>query len=246
MGEEIMETKNGFIIYLDLLGYKNLLHSNNKEHVQQLESFIEGFNKDYVKSLVAEHYDRIFDEKRLLFRCYSDNFLIFYESQNLNKGLLGLCIFLTSDFLGSAICKGFMFRASIVYGELSYNDEVIFGSSIVEAYELESGHLEPSIVLSKELKEVYERDKMYEDEIMSPFAQYYPSDRKSANDYYQGIEILIDRLNRQSFVDERTIAKYRWLINEYNRYFDGYYKIIFTEEPGHYRIELKRIRKTSK
>ena len=233
-----MKDKKGFIIYLDLLGYRNIIQGNNQDEIDSLKKFIVDFTDTKAIEGTVGIFKGQFDPKKFLFRCYSDNFLLFYESESEipnSDDLLTTCL-LASYFLGVAIQRGYMLRGSIVFGTLTFNDSVVFGKDIVEAYQLEEGHIEPSLVLSPLLKGLYERDTLFNHEVLSPFACSVNDNYSHAEAYYKGMEILVRRLNLQSIVDERTVAKYRWLVEEYNRFFAGCATVKFSE--GRYHFDL--------
>ena len=232
----MMDDKNGFLIYFDLLGYKNIIAQKDEKTINSLKDFIDRqFKVNNVRNIVGLIKGDNFDINNLIFRCYSDNFLIFYKSECDVESLIST-VCLASFFSNCSIRNGFMIRGSIVYGTLSYNDNLVFGKSIIEAYELESAHNEPNFVLSKELKKMYEDNKLYENDALSPFLLYDKQDYSIGKECFDGIKKMVERLNLQSFVDERTISKYRWLIGEYNRYYNNYCKLIFEEQPGHYEL----------
>lgn len=130
-----------------------------------------------------------------------------------------------------------MFRGSLVFGDIIYNDNIVFGNSIVRAYELENNHIEPSIVLSSELKKEYEKNELYKNEIISPFSFCHNNDCEEAKVFFDGIKKMVSRLNTQSIVDDKTIAKYNWLVKEFNRYFNGYASISFNSGAYHYDVD---------
>ena len=80
-----------------------------------------------------------------------------------------------------------MLRGSIVFGDIYYSDSVVFGESIVKAYELESNHIEPNIALSQDLKKEYEKQKLYDLDIISPFSTRFNDSLEEARLYYEGI-----------------------------------------------------------
>ena len=130
-----------------------------------------------------------------------------------------------------------MLRGSIVFGELEFNDHAVFGKSIIEAYELENNHIDPSVVLSSELQQIYTNEEYYKEDLLSPFSMYFRDDYDFAKTFVNGIEKLVKRLNYQSIVDERTLEKYRWLIKEFNRYYGGRCELVFIEGPSHFDLE---------
>ena len=234
-----MNSEKGYIIYLDLLGYQNIVKRNDSAEIEKLKTFIENFfNSDFLRSKASLLYNN-FDDDKFLFRCYSDNFLLFYKSIDMNSDDFLVSILLSSFIIGSGIKEGYMMRGSIVYGEISYNNNTVFGNSIIEAYKLESGHIEPNIVLSTELKIKYEEEELYKERVLSPFSISDAENYSEAREYFDGIKKLVDRLNTQNIVEERTLAKYTWLVDEFNRYFKHYARIEFDSGFYHYDVQYE-------
>jgi len=232
-----MKTSKGYLIYLDVLGYRNILSSGDKNEIDNLRSFISKLDE----KAIAIKAGLFLGRNNIVLRSYSDNFLILYKAKvPLRDDLAGVISF-ASNIIGNAISYGFMMRGSIVYGELTYNNQSIFGRDIITAYELEAGHNEPCIVLDPSLKIMYEENNLFEDDLLSPFSTFHKNDKTSAEIYARGIGAMVKRLNFQSFVDGKTLEKYKWLINEYNRYFEGTYHIEFKVQPSHYEIEIGNV-----
>ena len=232
-----MDKKTGYILYLDLLGYKNIIRSKDDVQEAELSKFVEEFiSVEKLKTEVKKCHEH-FEEDKLVIRCFSDNFIIFYESPSIDKDSLIVSLLLGCILLGGAVEQGYMLRGSIVFGDIYYSDSVVFGESIVKAYELESNHIEPNIVLSQDLKKEYEKQQLYDLDIISPFSASFNYSLEEARLYYEGIKKMIKRLNSQSIVDERTIAKYSWMIKEFNRYFENYAKIELTNKPYHFDVD---------
>ena len=58
---------------------------------------------------------------------------MFYESNENEELGLNLAIHIGSFIMGKALMNGYMLRGSIVFGELSFNRDIVFGKSIVDA-----------------------------------------------------------------------------------------------------------------
>lgn len=103
---------------------------------------------------------------------------------------------------------------------------------------MKSSHNQPCIVLDNYLKQKYEEYGLYKEELLSPFSTFQNSDTQSALIFANGIKLMVNRLNSQSIVDDRTLEKHRWLINEFKRYFKNYCQITFIESPSHFEIQI--------
>lgn len=69
--------------------------------------------------------------RKIRFRSYSDNFLIFFKARELKQKELSSIIYLASNIVGTAINYGFMIRGSIVFGELSMNRYSVLGKILL-------------------------------------------------------------------------------------------------------------------
>lgn len=234
-GRNDMKTEKGYLIYLDVLGYRSILNSNQEDDIERSQKFIEAFNKNNV-DIKAGLFTGKFDSKRIVFKSYFDNFLIFYKADKVERIELSCMISLASFFIGSAIARGFMMRGSMVYGELTYDNNSVFGINLVKAYDLEEGHMQPIVALDKELKKKYEEYRLFESDLLSPFSFYKKDNVQDAQIYATGIQRMVERFNFDSNINERAIAKLRWLIDEFNRYFKDCYHISLTESPSHFEL----------
>lgn len=232
-----MKKKRGYLIYLDVLGYKNIIKDKNEEDIEKLRHYIALFNKEFISEKASKFYED-YDDKKLIFNCYSDNFLIFYESNEIELTSFAISLLFASHLCIEAIINGFLLRGSIVHGELEYNDNIVFGKSLIESYELEEAHVEPNIVLSKELKLFYQNNQMYKGDLLSPFSMVDINDKVTINKIYNGIKMLITRLNSQPIIDERIIHKYKWLIDEFNRIFNPNFSMYLYIFPGFIEVTL--------
>lgn len=145
-----MEVKNHIILFLDILGYKNLIQNCNdikaenlylcKIHdlMENLSNYIEKRNAD-VDEKNRGHNLRLSRFKSLIF---SDNILFFapYENETDMYNLYMNLLYGLSEFLVQYAKEDIFFRGAITKGNLYYDDTLhfVFGSGLVRAYELES------------------------------------------------------------------------------------------------------------
>lgn len=211
-----METVSGYILYVDILGYRNLLNDNEGES-ERLKTLIEEFSGSYIYLNVCLAAGVEFDESKLLTRSFSDNFLIVYKSSigSLSelKTIQTAATLIQSRFLNS----GLLTRGSITYGEISYTDKIVYGRDLIKAVELEEGHNEPSVVIDAELQSVFTKNNEEYKEHNSLFKVW----NNSEDDYLdvvRGIKKYIEWLNR--LLPSRDVTeKIEWIINQVNDYF---------------------------
>lgn len=139
-----------FFVYLDILGFKNLVNNNSGIQLQQIVDLIFAcFDSAVDKSRtldygsVGEKYKLNLD--KLNFRLLSDSIMIWS-----NEATFDACrnlLFATEELLLQGIVQGVPLRGTMTYGNiLVKNDknatflsnEAIYGKGLVEAYSLES------------------------------------------------------------------------------------------------------------
>ena len=99
-----MKSITGFILYIDILGYKNLLRNNAQSENERVKSLLEPFTRIYTNMNFALGFGASFEESKLFKRYFSDNFLFVYESEReafLNLENVLLSIFLIAILLFS-------------------------------------------------------------------------------------------------------------------------------------------------
>lgn len=224
-----MKEKEGFILYFDILGYKNIVNSATSE--------IDGRLK-YILDLYSEkqgylNFAFVFNNKeKLMMRCFSDNFLFLYENRNyeecdtekkrINYFLtLNNMICVASMIQRQFIEKGILTRSSISFGKISYNSKIIYGKSLIKAVELEEGHEEPSIVVDNYFKSIEDKQLYLYEEMVSPFDCH----RNSSLDHDEivcGIKKYLSTLDLSNCSDEdknHILKKIKWLIDKMIEYF---------------------------
>lgn len=223
-----MKTKKGFILYFDILGYKNIVTNKKLEYILDLYSEKQGelnfalvFNKNYIKN-----------KDKLLMRCFSDNFLFLYEHRpfcecNTEKmkinycttlnGMMGMASIIQSQFLE----QGILTRGSLSYGELSYNSKIVYGKDLIEAVLLEEGHNEPSIVLSEKFKNINHKPFEYT-KCVCPF-MYRKESREDYTKVISGVKKYLKNLEIKKISGDekdKILFKIQWMIESICAYFD--------------------------
>ena len=213
-----LHKNTGYILYIDVLGYKEILKSDEIDDISSLKEFLQDIEPSRLP--VDEKLFDGCDRNKFYIRYFSDNILIFYQSITQDtKVLLGM-MYLANRIQTNGIIRGFMTRGSLSYGTIEYNGRIVFGRQLVASCELEEHNINPSVCLSPSLKDyVFNCGVAGCENIMSPFG-YLHTDDDSKQLCLLGIEKMIKRLNHQFSTDEKILGKYDWLIDEFNRYFD--------------------------
>lgn len=163
-----MDVKNHIIVWLDILGYKELIKKNkldNKENelllkvhelMSSLTKYINYNNKQIDKNLRKTDSNHTISMSSFRSLLFSDNILFFAPCSseidkinlytNLANGI--------SSFLFQYPSKELYFRGAITEGNLYYDDDLhfVFGSGLVRAYELESSTaIYPRIIIDDKI-----------------------------------------------------------------------------------------------
>lgn len=210
---------DGYILYIDILGYTDIIKSKNKTDIDRLRDFV----LDLTPKKLLTFLDKTFDGcniDKFNIKYFSDNIYIFYQESNQKLAtFIGMCA-IASFIQSLAIERGFMTRGSLIYSENEFDRNIVFGKAVIEATELEKYNLSPSICLSPSLKEYVNSQRLTNlDDVLNPFTKFHRDDREAMNLCLNGIQLMLNRLTLQKCVKEETIKKHEWLIGEFNRYF---------------------------
>ena len=148
--------KEYYIAYFDLLGYKEYF-ANNPGKVSEFlntintaiyktENYIQSINN----SLIAQNVANL----NIYTKIFSDNILLCTEVENSSyeKGKILSFMTVVSEIQRGFILQcGLFLRGGIVKGELSFNQDFIYGQGLIDAVELESETVYPRIAVSKEI-----------------------------------------------------------------------------------------------
>lgn len=213
-----MNSITGFILYIDILGYKNLLRNNTQNDNERVKSLLESFTSIYTNLNFALGFGASFDESKLFKRYFSDNFLFVYESE---KG--SFCNLLTIQSIASQIQSQFLYcgiltRGSITYGTIDYSNDIVYGIDLIKAVELES-HPEPSVVVDENLKDVLINYNCEYKKHNSLFFVQGDSEL-DLQDVKNGIEKYLVELNKIC-PDQKIIDKISWIVEQTNDYFSS-------------------------
>ena len=223
-----MEKKNGFILYFDVLGYKNIVQNNTDEENCQIASILEHFSKVYSIANSALGYGSNLKREKLKVRCFSDNFLIFYELERNDYEGLRIFQLVATRIQYQFLTVGLLTRGSISFGEAWFSDTMVFGAGIIHAVELEEGHRMPSIVNDKSLSDVFDNTPFDFQEEVDLF-DVWPNSKLDYDDCINGIIKYLTFLNK-SHADNSTLEKIRWVIDRLNRYFEK-------DQKTHYELD---------
>lgn len=250
-----VETKEYYIAYFDILGYKNFFEDKEND----INEFL-NYNINLVDDVMnnTTKNTRIFNYPFTL-KMFSDNFVILVK-KNKNIGEFYIVKILT--YMLAILQLRFLekyrilIRGCITCGEVYVDDRILFGEGLIRAVEQESYSNFPRIIIDKEriAKSVCEDLCKYFVKIDEDDEYYIDFFNVVGSGVDNGKEIIDDKekqlnLIRKNIVAlvkkhgkykrnvkdttkihiaEKTISKYAWLLCKYNIYCeDGYerYKI---------------------
>lgn len=229
-----IRTSDYYILYLDILGYKN--------HMVQVSNNFEAQNEflDQIKTIVYDCYRKESElqngESYIKVKVFSDNILfaikIVQDSNQNDKNIERLCSI--ASRMQEMFLKryGILFRGAITRGQLYIDEKFVFGQGIIKAYELENNlALYPRIIIDKELEsEPYilnsphriDSEKLFDDYKFINFLCYYipAKDYESDRDIHY-IQVMIENLI-QNTADTRALQKIKWVKNYVDNFINKY------------------------
>lgn len=243
-----VNTKEYYIAYFDVLGYKSFFENTNKEEILKFLKSIIQLAKDTIhkSSNLNMNY-----QGQIHVKSFSDNFMILLDSSVSETQavdvLSKLMALLQVRFLEK---YSILIRGCITKGDAYINESIVFGEGLINAVLLEQQAFFPRILIDKKRISIdsfvngYDSliTKDEDDEYYINFLSYtnkietygYMKVTKDSNDPITQIQSNIIRLvnkygkfNRQVKdikkinEAERTISKYAWLLTKFNLYCDA-------------------------
>ena len=130
--------KDYYIAYFDILGYKDYFE-NHADKVSEFQSMIhnsiqQANDSIYAinQSLIAGNYGNI----KIDIKIFSDCFLLCMEITDMPTEPVRILVFLQTNAniqLGFVNEYGLFVRGGIVMGQMSFNDDYVFGKGVIDA-----------------------------------------------------------------------------------------------------------------
>lgn len=236
-----MKYENRIVLFLDILGFKNIIDKTVEKNVENEKAIEKLYNDlEEIKTFLIE---RLKTNKSLIYKennsvkvtQFSDSIIISFESDN-NATLL-ILIKTIKELIMNLVNKGILCRGAISYGKLIHNEKIIFGPALNDAYETETkAAIYPRIILDKSIIELgsiskKSKEKFFtkEDIIMNDlskdtdekyFINYFS---KNIFDYYNVTNIESYLTNLRTIIINGSKSskpdikiKYGWMKNKYN------------------------------
>lgn len=220
-----MNKKTGFILYIDLLGYKDMLNKYTPQDDERMQDILNQFTQTFANINFLLYFGSSYDESKLFKKFFSDNFLFLYESEENNfenfMNFQGAASQIQYQFLK----VGILTRGAITYGTLYHNDDIVYGLDLIKAVEMEGNHREPSVIVDERFKTLVESHNMEFANTIKLFSTHADSEW-DFEDCVVGIKKYLEYLNKSN-ADERVLAKIKWVIDRLNDYFGKEQKIYY-------------------
>ena len=146
--------KEYYIAYFDLLGYKEFFQSypdKVKDFLQVIHEAISN-TKNYIQAVNSSPVGADLGKLFIRTKIFSDNVLLCLEKSTTGIDYPRFLAFLaiTADIQRNFILRcGLFLRGGITIGELSFNEDFVFGQGLIDAVLLEETAIYPRIVMDK-------------------------------------------------------------------------------------------------
>ena len=157
--------ENRLICFIDILGFKDIIGNFDKTNdTSIIEKIQSAFEKsiDHIKNPIDQKAKDILEvdqerinalKKDLFFKTFSDNIIISvtYNNDTFLSRLHLISLF-SNAFQYSMISQGVYVRGGLSYGSFYFDENIIFSSGLVKAYEIENKlAIYPRIVIDKNI-----------------------------------------------------------------------------------------------
>lgn len=141
---ERLETRRGFVAFLDILGYANILENNSPEYIAnevfKILADARQFTQEYLPRITDFPAVKKFDYNLINFISFSDSILVSVDMRNIPEKDMVNCIFvylLYCSFISRMMHEnGLPVRGGIDFGEYIMVNNFIAGLPIIEGYKL--------------------------------------------------------------------------------------------------------------
>lgn len=243
---DVMKTKQYYIAYFDILGYKNFFEDK--------ESDIQIFLQNN-KSIAIDTADITTEEndisQSVIYKSFSDNFIVLIEADSFSE--YEIMLFLSRQ-IATLQFKFLMeyqipIRGAITKGEAYIDDDIVFGSGLIKAVELEGKNaLYPRIIIDDKIEKdivnyVVKKGLIAKDEDEKYYLDFFSlltnktyhfdieaDEKQKIVKFCNQVVALVVRyahiknnLSDLSKINEsaKTIYKYVWLMTKYNEFVDS-------------------------
>lgn len=167
------ELKRYYIAYVDMLGYKDFFQKHSEQIPQLLNSIcaVISNTKDYIAKANQSQILHVYADMDISMKMYSDNILLCLEIGETQFEIVKLLTFLSivADVQREFVVKhGLFLRGGVTIGEMSFNDDFVFGQGVIDGVEMEARANHPRIILSQPIVDfLFQRHYISDSEIQS-------------------------------------------------------------------------------
>lgn len=153
----LLEEKEYYIAYFDILGYKNFFAHASKEQIRDMVSMIyDGISgiKNYLSKFIDFSFMSIIENVDIKFIGFSDNFTFAMQVKEGKYEIYRQLAFLSiiADIQRNFILNyGLLVRGGVVKSTAFIGENIIQGNGIVEVVDLECKAIYPQIIISKSI-----------------------------------------------------------------------------------------------
>src|ERR1044072_420286 len=124
-----MEYERRVVFFVDILGFRDSIHSQECKNIGEVLTFIQRFYEDEIKGVYAK-------AKEITF--FSDSIIISFPislslEQDLFEAFNDLQLLLIN-----LLSKGVFLRGAVSFGDLYHDKTLMFGPAFLEAYDCET------------------------------------------------------------------------------------------------------------
>lgn len=152
--KQVEPIKEYYIAYFDLLGYKKFFQSHPDKVGNFLQVIYEAISntKDYIQEVNLSQVGAELGKLFIRTKVFSDNILLCLETTSESVEYPRFLAFLTiiADIQRNFILKyGLFLRGGITIGNLSFNEDFVFGQGLVDVVVLEENATYPRIIMGQ-------------------------------------------------------------------------------------------------
>lgn len=165
------EIEKYYIAYVDILGYKDFFC----RYPDQVPCFLKSIN-DAIQG-AKKHVDcgnhsqimKSYADMNVVVKIFSDNILLCLKTSNSQLEIIRLLTFLAivAEMQRDFIVKyGLFLRGGVTIGDLSVNEDFVFGQGLIDVVDMESKANYPRIIVSKSMNDfIFSRHYITESEL---------------------------------------------------------------------------------
>lgn len=138
--EELVETEERIVAFLDILGFSNMIKEYEKKIVTS--TLLQDLNST-LKQVIDNTLSKYNKDEYVGFeyKIFSDNICLslpFFQTQNDFEQSLGILLNLVREFQFRMLSKNYLIRGGISTGSYYSNEHLIFSGGLVHSYKIES------------------------------------------------------------------------------------------------------------